>query len=98
MPSGFPENVTANAVNATAFFVYWLPPHLHNQNGIIREYKIEVVDSKSGNVSYFTVQNMLQITVNSLHPYYNYHIRVAAVTVGIGPYSIEVTTQLLEAG
>ena len=98
MPSGYPENVTASAVNATAFTVQWLAPNPHNQNGVIREYKIEVVESKSGNVTYFIVQSILQITVNNLHPYYVYHIRVAAVTVGIGPYSIEVSTQLLEAG
>ena len=34
-----------------------------------------------------------ELTVYSLHPYYFYEIRVAAVTVGPGPFSMATVVQ-----
>ena len=98
VPSGFPENVTAHALNTSAMQISWLAPSPDSQNGIIRQYRFCIIELETGNVSCKTVENILQTTVTNLHPYYSYQVRVAAVTVGIGPYSTEVTLQLPEAG
>ena len=39
-----------------------------------------------------------QVTLQSLHPYYTYTCRVAAVTTGRGPYTGNLTIQLPEDG
>ena len=39
-----------------------------------------------------------QVTLQSLHPYYTYTCRVAAVTTGPGPYTGNLTIQLPEDG
>ena len=38
------------------------------------------------------------LTLTSLHPYYVYSFSVAAVTVGIGPYSTAINTTTDEDG
>jgi len=38
------------------------------------------------------------LTAESLHPYYSYNITVAAVTIGVGPFSAERTAQTSEDG
>ena len=40
----------------------------------------------------------MYVIVDDLHPYYRYRCIVAAETVGLGPFSIAVTTQLPEDG
>jgi len=38
------------------------------------------------------------VTIPSLHPFYNYKCKVAAVTIGEGPYSVELTITMPEEG
>ena len=38
------------------------------------------------------------LTAESLHSYYSYNITVAAVTIGVGPFSAESTAQTSEDG
>ena len=42
--------------------------------------------------------NYTQVILQSLHPYYTYTCRVAAVTTGPGPYIGNLTIQLPEDG
>ena len=47
----------------------------------------------------FTVySNTTQVTLEHLHPFYTYTCRIAAETVGRGPFSEYITIQLPEAG
>ena len=98
MPTGSPLNVTTTSVDATALLVSWVAPSADQQNGIIRQYHINLTESETGVITYYTVQNTLQTTLTDLHPYYNYQVTVAAITIGLGPYSTEATVQLPEAG
>ena len=42
--------------------------------------------------------NSTALTAESLHTYYSYNITVAAVTIGVGPFSAESTAQTSEDG
>ena len=77
--------------------VGWNPPDLDLQNGLIKYYNVSLTEQQTGNILWFT-ENTTQITVAGLHPYYYYAVQVAAVTIGVGPFSDAVTIQLLESG
>ena len=95
MPTGSPLNVTTTSVNATALLVTWVAPSADLQNGIIIQYRINLTESETGVITYFTVLNILQTTLTDLHPYYNYQVTVAAsITIGLGPYSTEATNNV----
>ena len=53
---------------------------------------------ESGKLLSFTVVNMTTLSVPTLHPFYTYTCIVAAVTVGLGPYSTAVEVELPEDG
>ena len=90
--------MSASAINSTSLLASWMPPQRSQQNGIIRQYRIILTESETGVITYYTIQNSLQTTLTDLHPYYNYQVTVAAITIGLGPYSTEATVQLPEAG
>ena len=46
----------------------------------------------------FTAVNTTTLSVPTLHPFYTYQCKVAAVTVGLGPYSTAVEVELPEDG
>ena len=96
-PSSAPEKVTSGIVLPTSFVLHWQPPLLDSQNGIIRRYEIVLVELETGTTSTYTTTETT-ITISSLHPYYVYEYRVAAVTVAIGPFSLPVSLQTLPAG
>ena len=56
------------------------------QNGFIRSYKLNITEAETGQHIQLTT-NSTTITAGGLHPYFNYHISVAAVTVAVGPYT-----------
>ena len=75
----------------------WDPPPFDQINGHIRLYIVVVTERETA--SEFQVQsNYTRVTLQSLHPYYNYTCRVAVVTTGSGPYSGNLTIQLPEDG
>ena len=98
VPAGSPMNVSVSAINSTSLLLVWVAPSMELQNGIIRQYYVNLTSTELGTYTLISVQNTQQTTLNNLNPYYNYQIRVAAFTIGIGPYSTEVTIQLPEAG
>jgi receptor-type tyrosine-protein phosphatase Q len=92
-PDGPPQNVSGSATSSTSIEVTWDPPTRHLQNGYVVEYRVTERETDTGTVSRWTVTDT-SLTVTSLHPYYEYTYSIAAVTVGIGPYStaISITT------
>ena len=56
-----------------------------------------VTETETGTISKWNVTET-SLAVDSLHPYYVYTVSVAAVTVGIGPYSDDVNITTDEAG
>ena len=85
-PAGPPLSLSAIALGPTSIQISWQQPLPNLLNGILRDYSIEIVSNRTGEVfSHFT--STQSIVVSSLRPYTVYLYRVAAVTVETGPYS-----------
>ena len=77
----------------TTLTLTWDPPHIEEQNGIIREYLVNITEIETGETFLHSTQ-MTCITVTGLHPFYVYESIVTAVTIGPGPYSSNFTIQM----
>lgn len=75
----------------------WTEPPAVDINGVIDYYSIRVVESETGR-SWSFEHVEPEISVGSLHPYYNYQCQVAAFTVGLGSYSNTTLVQTNEEG
>ena len=83
-PASAPLGVTAASVTSTGFLLTWSSPPLEDHNGVIRNYSITLRELGTGNVVQLVSQTTSQV-FDSLQPYYNYSIQVAAVTIAPGP-------------
>ena len=93
-----PENLSAKPVSPTELLMTWRPPPEDKQNGRIRYYTISVNETDTEEESeYDTSDNTVHWTVTALHPYYTYRVQIAAVTVGLGPFTEPVPVQMPEA-
>ena len=92
-----PLNFSSNSHNSTSVQLTWLPPELSGQNGIIQHYIISIIEVDTSR-QFQAMSSAMSATVGALHPYYTYTFTVAAVTVGQGPYSEEVSVRTLEDG
>ena len=97
VPTLGPQSVVMTAINSTTLLVSWMPPPFEHQNGIIREYRLNITEMETGMV-YRLVTTATSLTVPSLHPFYTYNCTVAAVTIAEGPYSVEVNITMPEDG
>ena len=94
VPSAPPRSVAAYATSPTSLFVSWSVPLLEHRNGCIRQYRIYVVERDTGTTLTRLINTgTFQVTISSLHPYYQYECKVAAITTGEGPSSQTVTTR-----
>lgn len=75
----------------------WEPPPEDQQNGIIQEYRISITATENGDHLLLTSKNTT-VLATDLHPYYTYNCIIAAVTVGLGPYSEILTVHMPEDG
>lgn len=77
--------------------ITWEEPMNELVNGIIRRYDVKVYEVETNTTTITdTVDDHIALT--SLHPYYQYHISVAAVTIERGPFSSPVLVKTDEAG
>lgn len=83
----------------TAFSVSlsWNPPPVEQQNGFIRQYIVSIVQTEIG-LDLRLTSNITEVTVGDLQPSYEYTCRVAAQTVGVGPFSEDIQVILPESG
>ena len=96
-PSAPPQTLAGYAQSPTIIDLSWNPPSAIDINGILQYYVIRVRESETSRSWSFThVEG--EITVGSLHPYYNYWCRVSAYTIGLGPYTNQILVQTQEAG
>ena len=101
-----PQNVSIFAILSRSFMLSWNPPLIGEQNGILLRYHVIVIETQihyADNGTEITgMQRYLNRTYNvsegraqlidSLHPDYNYTVRIAAATEpGIGPFSDAIT-------
>ena len=85
-PSGPPQGVSAIALGPRMIQINWSLPLPEEQNGIIRNYTVNITVAETGQYMQLTTDNNT-ITAESLHPFYHYHYSVAAVTIASGPYT-----------
>ena len=85
-PSGPPLGISAVALGPRMIQINWSQPLPEEQNGIIRSYLINITAAETGQHIQLTTNNTT-ITAENLHPFYNYHYSVAAVTIAAGPYT-----------
>lgn len=64
---------------------------------MIRRYLIRVTEVETGDTFNYST-SMTSYMFYSLHPYYNYEIEVAAVTIASGPFSTPLIVQTLPDG
>ena len=98
VPTGPPQAVEVQSETSTTLALSWQPPAPENQNGIILHYIVNITEMETGIVLSYTAVNTTILTVPTLHPFYNYTCIVAAVTVGVGPYSAPAVIQMPEDG
>ena len=97
VPTAPPVNVTVIAKTSRTFTLSWNPPTFEEQNGIIRQYMINVTHLETG-INFQVVSNKSEISVDSLKPTHTYVCHVAAQTIGLSPYSSVIQVELLEYG
>ena len=84
-------------MNSKSITLSWDPPTSDQTNGYIRHYVVAVTEYDT-TLAFQEQSNYTLVTLQSLHPYYTYTCRVAAVTTGAGPYTGNITVQLPEDG
>ena len=58
---------------------------------------VTLQETNTGTTLYYNVTDT-EVIVSSLHPYYSYECRIAAVTVSMGPFSTALTIITKQAG
>lgn len=95
-PSAAPQEFSVNITNSRTVELAWIPPLEQEQNGFIEEYVINI--TREGDSLDQVVSIMTSIVISNLSPFTNYSFSVAAVTVGVGPFSPAVTITMPEHG
>lgn len=90
-------NLRAVTVYSRRVYLNWNPPPIMLQNGVIREYYVNVTGVETRRVLQYTTATT-EIEITSLHPFYTYNISVSAFTVALGPFSDQYTITMLEDG
>lgn len=94
-PASAPLGIAAATVTSTGFLLSWSGPPVQDHNGVIRNYSIIIRELNTGNTVNLVSQTTNQL-FDSLQPYYNYSVQVAAVTVAPGPFSPAFVITTLE--
>ena len=96
-PSGPPQQLQVLSVTSTNVTLSWVPPSLQQQNGVIRNYTVNICHPKTDNC-WSELSGNTQYTVSELHPFYTYLINVAATTIDSGPPTGYKSVTCLEDG
>lgn len=98
VPDGAPLSVQSFNVTSTSLTLSWLPPPSELHNGIIGHYIIRALEINTGTNLTYQAQSHTSLSIGDLHPYYTYQFNVFAVTVGVGPASLDHTVSTLQDG
>ena len=107
VPTEVPRNVSV-IVNSSRIMLEWERPSLEEENGLLVRYHVIVIETQINytdngteitgmqrylNRTYNVSEGRAQL-IDSLHPDYNYTVRIAAATEpGIGPFSNATTVR-----
>ena len=96
-PSSPPVDVVLTAINSRTLSITWSPPPTDQRNGIIREYMVTVTETDTEMTVNYT-SNSTSLILSSLHPFYTYHLTLAAYTIQYGPSSALFNITMPEDG
>ena len=96
-PISSPQNVSVDVISSEAISVTWEPPLDDDQNGMIMSYAIRLYGIVADQTTLYQREgHHSQFVIDTLHPYYEYDVSVAAETVDVGPFSVIQRVQTLE--
>ena len=100
MPSDVPLGIQATPANSRTLTLTWRAPSEDTHNGIITQYLVNISVSETGERFQRIVDGAAEtLTLNNLHPYYEYSYVIAAATsVGTGPFSVRSTIRMPQDG
>ena len=81
----------------TTLFISWSLPLPHQVNGIVQHYIVNLYTHQTQTSMQYTV-NATNLTISNLEAFYTYTVRVAAFTIGLGPFSDEFTITTSQTG
>ena len=109
VPTEAPRNVTVTVESSRSIMLTWERPPLEEENGLLVDYHVIVIETQihymdngteiTGiqrylNTTYNVSEGRMQLINESIHPDYNYTVRIAAATEpGIGPFSDDITVR-----
>lgn len=96
-PSMPPQTLSVSVTSSRSLFLSWNAPPSESHNGIIRKYAVAIQSLLTGVEQTFTTLNRV-FNVSSLNPYTSYSVRVAAITVETGPFTIPYNVTTFEDG
>ena len=86
VPTAAPVAPSGSPLTSTLIFLNWSPVPAEHLNGILLFYLVEVTEVITNTTwTFHAVQT--HINIGPLHPYYTYRCRLAAFTIGVGPYT-----------
>lgn len=98
VPTGPPQNISPEIISSRSIWLTWEPPLLEERNGEITGYTVAVTNVDTGE-SFELLTSETTLNVDSLRPYMNYNLTVAASTdIGQGPSALEVSITTPEDG
>ena len=87
-PASPPLNMSIEVVSSNSISVTWAAPLVEDQNGIITLYSIQIFSTVTNETTLYQREaHHSQLVIESLHPYYEYDVSIAAETVDVGPFS-----------
>ncbi len=96
-PSVAPTGTAASNISTSRVHLSWDALPEENRNGIVRHFQVNVTETDTG-IEFELIAYSNELIIQDLHPYYTYHVTVAAHTVDIGPYSTVASFQMNEDG
>lgn len=85
-PISSPLDITVTNNSPTSVSASWTPPPFEDRNGIIRRYRIQLVEAETGS-EWTRNATATQFLFDFLQESFQYTLRIAADTVAVGPYS-----------
>ena len=91
-PSGSPANFQARPLDSRSIHLSWDPLPLAQQNGIVRQYRVTIVDI-AGEARVINT-TATSVNIAALNPFTMYTCLVAAETIAVGPSTspVEIVT------
>lgn len=78
--------ITITNSSPTSVSVSWTPPLFEDRNGIIRRYRLQLLEAETGS-QWTRNTTATHFLFDFLQESFQYTLRIAADTVAVGPYS-----------